>query len=66
MRLLLAVVAFALLGSAHAQSPQPDPKGSRINLDARVSYEVDNDVMRATLFVEMEDADAGALAEKVN
>jgi predicted secreted protein len=66
MRLILAVVLFALLGSACAESHQLDPKGSRINLDARVSEEVDNDVMRATLFVEMEDADAGTLAEKVN
>jgi hypothetical protein len=47
MRLLLAVVLFALLGSANARSPQLDPKGSRINLDARASEEVDNDVIRA-------------------
>ncbi len=66
MRLMLAVALFALLGSANAQSSQLDLKGSRINLDARASEEVDNDVMRATLFVEMEDADAGTLAEKVN
>jgi predicted secreted protein len=62
----IAVILFALLGSAYAQTPALDLKGARINLDARASEEVDNDVMRATLFVEMEDADAGTLAEKVN
>src|ERR1700682_1801994 len=66
MRLLLAIFLLAALGSAYAQSPPPDLKGSRINLDARASEEVDNDVMRASLFVEMEDADAGKLAERVN
>jgi len=66
MRLIVALVLLALLGSVHAQSPQPDLKGSRINLDAHAAEEVDNDVMRATLFVEMEDTDAGKLAEKVN
>jgi predicted secreted protein len=66
MRLLLAIFLLAALGSACAQSPPPDLKGSRINLDARASEEVDNDVMRASLFVEMEDADAGKLAERVN
>src|SRR5512147_1713956 len=66
MRYLLAVALFALLGSACAQSPLLEPKGSRINLDARASEEVDNDVMRATLFVEMEDGDASKLAERFN
>lgn len=66
MRLLLAVVLLALLIPAYAQTPPQDLKGARINLDARATEEVDNDVMRASLFVEMEDADAGKLAEKVN
>jgi predicted secreted protein len=66
MRLLLTIFLLAALGSAYAQSPPPELKGSRINLDARASEEVDNDVMRASLFVEMEDADAGKLAERVN
>ena len=66
MRLSIAVMLLALLGSAYAQTPPPDLKGTRINLDARASEEVDNDVMRATLFVEMEDIDAAKLAEKVN
>ena len=66
MRFLLAIFLLAALGSAYAQSPPPDLKGARINLDARASEEVDNDVMRASLLVEMEDADAGKLAERVN
>jgi predicted secreted protein len=66
MRPIVALLLLMLLGPAYAQSPSPDLKGSRINLDARSSEEVDNDVMRATLFVEMEDADASKLAEKIN
>jgi len=66
MRHSIAVILLALLGTAHSQTLALDLKGSRINLDARASAEVDNDVMHATLFVEMEDADAGKLAEKVN
>ncbi len=66
MRYLIAFVWLALAATAYAQSPPPDLKGSRINFDARATEEVDNDVMRATLFVEMEDEDAARLAEKVN
>jgi predicted secreted protein len=66
MRPTVALLLLALLAPAHAQSPPPDLKGARINLDARSSEEVDNDVMRAILFVEMEDTDAGKLAEKIN
>lgn len=62
MRNSLAIILLALLGSAYAQSP-PDLKGSRINLDARATEEVDNDVMRAALFVEMEDTDAAKRAK---
>jgi len=64
MRLLLASFLLATLDPAYARSPPPDLKGSRINLDAPASEEVDNDVMRASLFVKMEDA--GKLAERVN
>jgi predicted secreted protein len=66
MKNLIAIIFLALVGSAYAQSPAQELKGSRINLDARATEEVDNDVMRAGLFVEMEDADAAKLAEKVN
>ena len=66
MKNLIALISLVLLGSAHAQSPSQEPKGSRINMEARATGEVDNDVMRAALFVEMEDVDAVKLAEKVN
>lgn len=66
MRMLIAFLTFlAATGLAHAQTAV-DLKGTRINLDARAAAEVDNDVMRAALFVEMEDSDASKLAEKVN
>ncbi len=66
MKNLIAIILLTLLGSAYAQSPPQASTGSRINLDARATEEVDNDVMRATLFVEMEDVDAANLAEKVS
>ena len=66
MRKLLTFILLALLGSAHAEPAAPDSRGSRINLEAHVTQETGNDVMRATLFVELEDADAGRLAEKIN
>ena len=66
MRISIAIALLALLGPAYAQSPPQDLKGSRINLDARATEEVDNDIMRAVLFVEMEDVDATKLAAKVN
>jgi predicted secreted protein len=68
MGLRNAVMLAMLLapGLAAAQAPAPELKGSRVTLDARASMEVDNDVMRAMLFVEAEDADATKLAEKVN
>jgi hypothetical protein len=53
MKNSIAIILLALLGSAVAQSPSQEPKGFRINLDTRATKEVDNDVMRAALFVEM-------------
>ena len=64
--LLIALILSFVACAAHAQTATPEPKGSRINLDARASEEVDNDVMRATLFVELEDTDPARLAEKIN
>ncbi len=69
MRNLIAFMSFLLVtGLAQAQTVQAvnDVKGTKVNLDARASAEVDNDVMRASLFVEMEDTDATRLADKVN
>jgi predicted secreted protein len=66
-----SVFAAAIMGSmlACAQAGAEtvtEPKGTKVNMDARASMEVDNDVMRATLFVEMEDTDPTRLADKVN
>ena len=69
MRNLVAFLILILASSlAHAQTAQgvADVKGTRVNLDARASVEVDNDVMRATLFAEMEESDPTRLADKVN
>ena len=60
--ILWSVMACAQAGTATIT----DPKGTKVNLDARASMEVDNDVMRASLFVEMEDTDSTRLADKVN
>jgi predicted secreted protein len=68
MKSVLAVaILCSMLACAHAQAAAvTEPRGTKVNLDARAAVEVDNDVMRATLFVEMEDADSARLADKVN
>ena len=69
MHNFIAFMTFLLVAcAAHAQTAPAvtDARGTRVNLDARASAEVDNDVMRAILFVEMEDSDATRLADKVN
>ena len=69
MRNLIAFMTFLLAaGLAQAQTAPAvtDARGTKVNLDAHASAEVDNDVMRASLFVEMEDTDATRLADKVN
>jgi predicted secreted protein len=69
MRNLIAFMTFLLAaGLAQAQTAPAvtDARGSKVNFDSRASAEVDNDVMRASLFVEMEDTDATRLADKVN
>jgi predicted secreted protein len=69
MRNLIALITFLLAGLAQAQTAPAvtDAKGgTKVNLEARASAEVDNDVMRASLFVDMEDTDATRLADKVN
>ena len=59
MKILPAIIFLGLLGSVHAELLAQDFIGSRIRLDARATEQVANDAMRATLFIEMEDADAG-------
>lgn len=57
---------LASIACAHAQTPMADYKGARVSLEGRASQEVDNDVMRATLFSEAEDTDPARLADKIN
>ena len=69
MRNLIAFMTFLLAaGLAQGQTAPAvtDARGTKVNFDSRASAEVDNDVMRASLFVEMEDTDATRLADKVN
>jgi len=69
MRNLIALMTFLFAGMAQAQTTPAvtDAKGgTKVNLEARALAEVDNDVMRASLFVEIEDTDATRLADKVN
>jgi predicted secreted protein len=63
-RLPALVLAACLLVGIAAQAAEP--KGAKINLDARATQEVDNDVMRAVMFTEMEDTDPAKLADAVN
>jgi predicted secreted protein len=64
---ITVAILCSMLACAHAQTAAvTEPRGTKVNLDARASVEVDNDVMRATLFVEMEDTDSARLADKVN
>ena len=69
MRILIAFMIFLMaVGLAQAQTAPTvtKAKGTKVNLDARASAEVANDVMRARLFVELEDTDTTRLADKVN
>lgn len=64
--LFAIVILWSILACAQAQTHVTELKGAKVNLDARSSMDVDNDVMRASLFVEMEDTDTADLADKVN
>ncbi|HKQ25567.1 MAG TPA: SIMPL domain-containing protein [Burkholderiales bacterium] len=69
MRILIVFMTFLMaVGLAQAQTAPTvaKAKGAKVNLDARASVEVDNDVMRARLFIELEDTDTTRLADKVN
>ena len=69
MRNLIAFITFLLAAGATDAQTAPavtNVRGTTVNLDARASAKVDNDVMRASLFVEMEDTDATRLADEVN
>lgn len=69
MRYFIAFTALLLatsLAQAQTAPALTEVKGTKVSFDAHATAQVDNDVMRATLFVEMEDTDATRLAEKVN
>lgn len=66
---VLASFACALILSVAASSHADDTvdlSKTRVQLDAHATEEVDNDSMRATLFAEIEEADAARAAEQVN
>jgi predicted secreted protein len=63
-RLPAAVLALCLAAAAAAQAAEP--RGAKVNLDARAAKEVENDVMRAVMFTELEDTDPTRLADAVN
>jgi predicted secreted protein len=65
-RTISAVLLLALLASAPWVEAAGDSETGRVGLQAQSSLEVDNDTMRATLFVEDEDANPARLADTVN
>src|SRR5581483_10517083 len=69
MRFAFASLAAVLLSAtpclAH-EAATDDMSRTRVQIDARASQEVENDTMRALLYVEMEDVDPGKLADRVN
>lgn len=66
-RMISAACLLAALLPAAAQAHDDlDAETGRIGLNAQASMEVDNDTMRATVFVEDEDANPTRLADAVN
>jgi len=66
-RMTLLVLSLIMpLGAVAAESEQDRSDATRVHLAAAASREVDNDVIRATLAVEMESPDAARLARRVN
>lgn len=61
----LAAVA-ALLASLGAQADEARNDAGRVSFQSQAGAEIDNDVMRAVLYVEDEDASPPRLAERVN
>ena len=59
MFLRTALAPLAVLFGAHAfAQPQLEPRLNQVDLQAEVSREVQNDLMTATLFVEVNDPSA--------
>ncbi len=67
MNKTISLIALATaLGTAPCAQAHEDAETGRVSLSAQASSEVDNDMMRATLFVEDEDANPARLADAVN
>ena len=67
MNKTISLLAFAAaLGTAALAQAHDDHETGRVSLSAQASTEVDNDMMRATLYVEDEDANPARLADAVN
>ncbi|MEX0960278.1 MAG: SIMPL domain-containing protein [Burkholderiales bacterium] len=65
MRFVLSLL-LPLFLAAGAHASGTDLSNTRVQLDARASAEVENDVMRAVLYAEMEDLDSAKLADRLN
>jgi predicted secreted protein len=68
MRTLVFLICTAILSASacvHADD-STELSTTRVQLEARTAAEVDNDSMRATLFAEVDDADASRAAERIN
>jgi len=63
MLLLSLVLPLTAAAAGTAQAPAD---ATRVNLSASVARDTDNDLIRATLAVEMESPDAARLAQQVN
>jgi predicted secreted protein len=68
MRLLFPLVLLLVHAAAAFGHDvgQDDMTRTRVQIDARASMEVENDVMRAMLFAQMEDIDSARLSERLN
>jgi len=65
LRKLLAFILLLPSGVAFAHEPA-EPAFNVINLQAQSTREVENDLLQATLYVELEDRDTARLADSIN
>lgn len=65
LRTALAPLAVLFAAAAFAQ-PQLEPRLNQVDLQAEVSREVQNDLMTATLFAEVNDPSAAQMANQLN
>jgi predicted secreted protein len=63
---LIVLLAFAAPAAFGHEPERDDHTRTRVQIDARSSMEVENDVMRAVLFAQMEDVDSARLTERLN